>query len=300
MTLKILQHNCLDLFIFLDQEITKSIEEFTEDEWQNLTYSQKGNKPLAKIKELANLYLKINPDILVLNEIGGKESLENFNKYFLNNKYQVAIKEGSKRGIDTGFLIKHKLRFNHKGYKSIKVKNKTYEFSRSLNQITLIDKDNHPVLNIFGTHLKSLGGDGNNPDIIEKRFEEVKGITYILNQERKSSKAPYILTGDFNGNANFPDHDFEFEYLYKKTSLRDIHKIAKNDINSRYSFVHIFRDVFQYNQLDYIMLSKDLHKNIKTVKRFLFQKNKHIASLNDKESEPSDHYPQFVKIKVKI
>lgn len=300
MMLKILQHNCLDLFIFLDLEINKPISEFTEKEWQELTYSQKGNKPLSKIKELANLYLKINPDILILNEIGGKESLENFNKYFLNNKYQIAIKEGSKRGIDTGFLIKNKLRFNHKGYKNVKVKNKTYDFSRSLNQISLINEDNKPILNIFGTHLKSLGGDGNNPDIIEKRFEEIKGITEILKIERSKSKAPYILAGDFNGNANFPNHDFEFDYLYKKTSLRDVHHLKKNDINERYSFVRIFRNMLEYNQIDYILLSKDLHKSVKAVKRFLFAKNKHISTISEKESDPSDHYPQFVKIKVNL
>jgi endonuclease/exonuclease/phosphatase family metal-dependent hydrolase len=298
MTLKILQHNCLDLFIFLDTPINKPIEEYTEDEWQSLTYSQKGNKPLAKIKELAELYLKINPDILLLNEIGGKESLENFNKFFLKNKYQVAIKEGSKRGIDTGFLIKPKLRFNHHGYKKITCNDKEYFFSRTLNQVSILNEDNKVVLNIFGAHLKSLGGNGNSPEIIETRFNEVKGITYILKKQRKLTKAPYILAGDFNGNAKLNEFDFEFTEIYKKTSLRDIHDLSKNESVDRYSFVHMFRNNINFNQLDYIMLSKDLHSKLKTVKRFLFSKNKHVSTWAEKDKNPSDHFPQFAKIKL--
>lgn len=298
MTLKILQHNCQDFFIFIDTKINKEITNLSESEWQDLTYSQKNNKPLEKVKELAALYLKINPDIIILNEVGGKESLINFNTFFLNNKYEIAIKEGSKRGIDTGFLIKKRLKFSHIGYKNYKSKKEIFNFSRAINQISLFNEKNQVILNIFGIHLKSLGGKGNNPEIIEMRYKEIKYITEILKQVRKDTKAPYILAGDFNGNAKYQEYDFEFSTLYKKTSLRDAHDLKKTDDVNRYSFVHLFKNITSFNQLDYILLSKELHQKLKIVKRFLFNKEKHLSTLDEKEKEPSDHYPQFIKIKL--
>lgn len=298
MTLKIFQHNCLDLFIFLDFDLSKPIEDHSDEEWNSLTYSKKENKPLKKIKELADLYLKVNPDILILNEIGGLESLTNFNKHFLNDKYIPVMKEGSSRGIDTGFLIKKKLKFTHKGFSTYSVQGKKKYFSRCLNQLSILDKQGNIALNIFGTHLKSQRGSNGYGETMETRFHEVKAITEILKQEREKSKAPYILAGDLNGNCTFPDFDFEFSELYKNTSLRDIHWVNKNDNQDRYSFVRLYKDIIDFIQLDYILLSKDLHKNVKVVKRFLFEKDNHVSTSSEKENQPSDHYPQFVKIKL--
>lgn len=302
MKLKILQLNCLDLFIFIDNPLIKQLKDYSEDEWQRLTYSPKGNKKLKHIFSLANLIKKINPDVLLLNEVGGKESLSNFNKLFLNDKYQIAMKEKSTRGIDTGFLIKKQFKFKHKGYSKTKIEDKDYKFSRAINKLTILDKQEKPILNIFGVHLKSLRGDSTNPEIIETRYNEVKGLVHLMKDARKKDKAPYIVGGDFNGNAKLKDYDFEFKYLYRHTSLRDIHDLNKSSDLDRYSFVRLLRNnQIEYNQIDYIMLSKDLHKKINKVKRYLYRvdnKDTHISTYTEKNMLPSDHYPQFVSIKL--
>ena len=303
MKLRILQLNCLDLFIFIDQNLTKKIEEYSESEWQKLTYSLKGNKKLKHILELAKLIKKINPDIVLLNEVGGKESLENFNKYFLQDKYNSEMKEKSKRGIDTGFLIKKKIKYQFTGYTKINIEDKIYKFSRAINHLSIID-NNKKILNIFGVHLKSLRGDSSNPDIIETRYNEVKGLVHIMKECRKNDKCPYIVGGDFNGNATLKSHDFEFKFLYRHTSLRDIHDLNKSSELDRYSFVRLLRNnQVEYNQIDYLMLSKDLHKKLKKVKRLLYRKNNskqdhHIFTYDEKQELPSDHYPQFLEIKI--
>lgn len=303
MKLKILQLNCLDLFLFLDNPLTKSLDKYSEDEWQKLTISLKGNKKLDHLKKLSILLTKVNPDILILNEVGGTESLENFNQLFLKNRYNVAIKGKSTRGIDTGFLVRKNIKYLHKGYSKIKIEDKEYKFSRSVNQLTILDKENKPKLNIFGVHLKSLRGNSTDPEIIETRFNEVKGLTHLMKNSRQQDKCAYIVGGDFNGNAKHKDYDFEFNYLYRHTSLRDIHDLKKTPDIDRYSFVRLMRNnQVEYNQIDYIMLSKDIHKKVEKVKRYLYRgeqnKESHISTYSEKEQLPSDHYPQFVQIKL--
>lgn len=303
MKLKIVQINCLDLFVFIDQKIDKKIEDLTEEEWQSLTYSQKGNKPLDKIKKLAETLLKTKADIILLNEVGGQESLENFNQYFLKNKYHVAISEGSKRGIDTGFLIKKGIAFDFKDYKKVKLihSDEKFRFSRSVNQLTVKSKGKD-VLNIFGVHLKSKRGDGNDSDIIEIRYREVQGLVKIMKKVRKTTKLPYILCGDFNGPAGEKDHEFEFDSLYEKTSLKDIHDLNNSSAEDRYSFVRLLRGgKTEYVQIDYIMLSKDLHSSYRKPKRWMYRENQkdiYVVTGTEKEKLPSDHYPQSVVIKV--
>lgn len=300
MKLKIIQINCLDLFIFLDQKPNKKIKDLTEEEWQKLTYSPKGNKPLSKVTELAKILLKTKADVILLNEVGGTESLENFNKLFMKDKYVPALFEGSQRGIDTGFLVRKGIDFKIKGYKSFKLKDKPFYFSRAINQLVVKHK-HKDILNIFGVHLKSKRGDGNDPDIIEKRYHEVQGLVKIMKKERKATKLPYILCGDLNGPAGEKNHEFEFDSLYEKTSLKDIHDLNNSSDQDRYSYVRFFRQNIEYTQIDYIFLSKELHSRIKKVKRWLYRNGKDdifVATMSEKESLPSDHYPQSVIIKI--
>lgn len=303
MKLRIVQINCLDLFIFLDQKLEKSIKHYQEDEWQKLTYSQKGNKPLEKTKKLAETLLKTKADIICLNEVGGIESLTNFNKYFLKNRYVVAMADGSSdRGIDTGFLVKKKIDFKISGFKSHKSKkeDKDFKFSRTVNHLEIKKRDK-TVLNLFGVHLRSKRNGANDAKSIEVRFNEVKHLTHIMKNIRNENKAPYILLGDLNGSASLKDRDFEFDVLYQKTSLRDIHDIKKSSNQDKYSYVRFEGKNINYSQLDYIFLSKDLHKKIKRIKRWLYRNGKediHVTTLTEKFDQPSDHYPQMVDIKL--
>lgn len=299
MKLRLLQINCLDLFIFLDRPMEKDISEYSEEEWQSLTVSLRGNKILDRTKRLATSLLLSNADIICLNEVGGEESLINFNKYFLKNQYNVAMAPGSSnRGIDTGFLVRKGIQFEINGFKSMLIKGQPFFFSRTVNHL-LIKDQNKSILNIFGCHLRSKRAGPNDPTTIEIRYNEVKGLTKIINNTFKSDPTPIALMGDFNGNAGLYNRDFEFDSIYEKTDLRDIHDLTASSEQERYSFVRFEQNDINYCQLDYIFLSKDLHNKITQVKRWLYRTNDqdvYVATMNEKIDQPSDHYPQMVEI----
>lgn len=118
MTSKIDQHlrmvllNAENLFLLAERAMTKKDLELSEDQWQKLTSASFPNKSLSKCRALAEVIQRRNPDIVLLCEVGGRESLENFNHLFLDDKYSPVILEGnSDRHIHVGFLIRKPQRF---------------------------------------------------------------------------------------------------------------------------------------------------------------------------------------------
>ncbi len=85
-------------------------------------------KPKEKIQWLARSIQDINPDILSLCEIGGKESLEKFSQIYLKNQYHEALIQGnSNRNIHIGYLIKKSLSLSRTLHSS----RHSYKFSLS-------------------------------------------------------------------------------------------------------------------------------------------------------------------------
>ena len=111
------EFNVENLFLYLDhadQLRGQDIATLTEKEWQSLTASIVGNKPIEHVRSLAQAVLDINPDILMLCEVGGVESLANFSRLFLHDRYAVHLIEGnSDRGIDLGYLVRKSLPFHY-------------------------------------------------------------------------------------------------------------------------------------------------------------------------------------------
>jgi hypothetical protein len=302
--LKVLQINCLDLFLFLDQSPHKSLQDFTEDEWQGLTTSLRKNKPLDKTSKLAQALIKTEADIIVLNEVGGRESLDNFNKYFLHDAYTVAIAEGnSSRAIDTGFLVRKGIDHKCKGYSSVKQNGKDFKFSRTVNKLSILREDKTVLLNIFGVHLKSKRDGPNDWVSTEIRYKEVKALIALLKSNDKKYQVPYILAGDFNGNASLQSPDFEFDNFYEELDLKDVHDIKDSELQDRYSHIHFTQNDINYNQLDYIFLSKDLQTKLIKVQRWLYEENNqytHVVTITEKLNQPSDHYPQMAYLDIKV
>ncbi|MGE3757660.1 MAG: hypothetical protein AB7H97_07885, partial [Pseudobdellovibrionaceae bacterium] len=107
--LKCVLLNAENLFIYLDQK-PLNVELLSEDQWQKLSSSQYDLKSLRKTKGLAKVIQELSPDVVLLCEVGGLESLQNFNHYFLKNEYHCCLVEGnSDRGIDIGYLVKKDL-----------------------------------------------------------------------------------------------------------------------------------------------------------------------------------------------
>ena len=76
MNLKLCLINAENLFLLFDQFPTAEALHGDEAQWQKLSTSVYENKSLKKTWDLAKSILEINPDILMLCEVGGIEFLE--------------------------------------------------------------------------------------------------------------------------------------------------------------------------------------------------------------------------------
>ena len=155
-TLKCLLHNTQDLFLFMDKYKDEIVHELTEPKWQMLSTSLLPNKNLKKLLALKETYKAHDPDILLLIEVGGSESLNNFNKYFLDDAYEVFTSaSNSDRGIDLGFMVKKEIAsfFEFSAYVDNLLSNQK-KFSRGVFELKLKKEEEIKMIFLL-THLKS-------------------------------------------------------------------------------------------------------------------------------------------------
>ncbi len=324
--------NVENLFLLFDQPIPPHFQKLSEPQWQELSASVYENKPLQKCIEIANIIKEKDPDIMMLCEVGGLESLKNFNELFLDSLYSVALIEGnSDRNIDVGFLIKkpqnyyfdlstnknrplnylypHETTSQKTGYP---IKGVTQLFSRDCAELKLFKSDrNNPYLIVLLTHLKSrLDPERIDPGGTERRAAELRTSLEIYNElKQKYPNTPLILAGDMNGYAGRSSTgtmptDTEFAGIYADTDLQDVFEIAELSIEKRSTFYQIKNGrQADGKQIDYCFLSADLHSRLitKTCATYLFKDQFGFAldtptSLDAKSKLPSDHYPIFFSL----
>jgi endonuclease/exonuclease/phosphatase family metal-dependent hydrolase len=299
MKLKILFYNVENLFLSLENLSSTDFSKLSEENWQDSKASMTPNKSLKKTIGLRDIILKQDPDIILMCEVGGKESLENFNLYFLENKYECHTdRSNSKRGIDLGILVKKNFpsKCHLTNYLTYQGKNKHLkEFNRNVLKLNLESFK----LNLFLVHLKSkLDKDKKDFWGLEARSQEVQGLIELL----KSSDQDFILTGDFNGIASRYDTDEEFKDLYS-LPIEDSFELMKLPIEERWTHHHFTRAYRRSAQLDYIFLSNNLHSKLLSATKIAYEDfhGKNIdppKTLEEKLSYPSDHNPIMIEIEV--
>jgi hypothetical protein len=322
--LKLGLFNAENLFLLFDHPIPPHFQKLSEPQWQKLSASVYENKPLQKCLQIANLIKENSPDIMMLCEVGGLESLKNFNQLFLDSQYSVALIEGnSDRNIDVGFLIKknldfyfdlgtnknrplhylypHELTSQKTGYP---VKANTQLFSRDCAELKLFKTNrDDPFMIILLTHLKSrLDPERIDPGGTERRAAELRTTIQIYKElQQKFSRAHIILAGDLNGFAGRPATDAEFSAIYDQTDLQDIFEIADISLDKRSTFYQIKSgQKVEGKQIDYCFLPASIHPNLnqKSCVTYRFKDEFGFAldtptSLDAKGKLPSDHYPLF-------
>lgn len=324
LNLKIGLFNAENLFLLFDHEIPPHFEKMPENQWQKLSGSVYENKPLKKCLQIAALIQENDPDILMFCEVGGLESLHNFNKLFLNSHYSVALIEGnSDRHIDVGYLVKKNLPFyfdlsTNKNrplqflypheQQSLKtgypLKNTSQLFSRDCAELRLFGQNREkPFLILLLTHLKSrLDPERIDPGGVERRTAELRTALHIYHELHQTyPQSPIILAGDFNGFAGHPATDPEFMSLYQETSLQDILEIDHVSTDKRSTFFQIKNGGrTEGKQIDYIFLPAELHRYLKPQSAIAYQFKDELGSplpppktLDEKLQRPSDHLPLF-------
>ena len=316
--------NAENLFLLFDQEVPPHYLKLNEIQWQKLSSSVYENKALNKCVEIAQIIKNKAPDIMMLCEVGGLESLKNFNRLFLADQYHIALLEGnSDRNIDVGFLIKkqteyyfdiatNKNRPLHYLYPHEQVSKSTgypikassQFFSRDCAELRLFKKSKEePFLAILLTHLKSrLDPDKIDPGGTERRSAELRTTIQIYKELRQQNpNLPLILCGDMNGFAGKPNTDTEFLPLYQDTDLEDVLELANVSMDKRSTFYQIKNNQkVDGKQIDYCFITGNLqdHLAMDSVEVYRFRDQFGFAidqpkTLIDKSKLPSDHYPLF-------
>jgi endonuclease/exonuclease/phosphatase family metal-dependent hydrolase len=316
--------NVENLFLLFDQEIPAHFQKLNEAQWQKLSNSVYENKTLVKCNSIAQIIKENDPDIMMLCEVGGSDSLHNFNKLFLDNKYNVALIEGnSDRNIDVGYLIKKDVSFffdiaSNKNrplnflYPHEKLSKKTgYSikghsqfFSRDCVELRLFTQAKEsPFMVLLLTHLKSrLDPERIDPGGTERRSAELRTAVDIYKElKNQHPNTPIILSGDMNGFAGKPDTDPEFLPLYSETDLEDVLELACLSIDKRSTFYQIKNGAkAEGKQIDYCFISSHLKDKLVTqdVKVYRYKDEFGFAfdnpkTMDEKGRLASDHYPLF-------
>lgn len=333
--LRLVEFNVENLFVLLEKLPGSEAVDFSaisEKDWQKLTSSVRKNKPIEHVRAIARAVLDIDPDILMLCEVGGRESLENFNRYFLDGKYAAHLIEGnSDRGIDLGYLVKRDLPFTYDlishrhreidflyeherlsqetGYGHLRSARKaSHRFSRDVLEFRIYEDANQPpVLIALMVHLKSqLDRDRIDPGGRDRRKAELDKLVTIYEEisGEHQGQVPIVLAGDFNGVAALPEPSPEFESIYTKTNLKDCLEIAGVPTDERFTFQQFNRGrPGLFRQLDYVFVPPSLVPRVSKEESWVYrykdpkgQTQLLPRNLNEKRLLPSDHYPVILTL----
>jgi len=309
--LKIMVLNAENLFLLSDFPLNELDTQKSEADWQRLSTSIYPNKSLFKCRELAKVFFTVNPDLIFLSEVGGIESLKNYNRLFLKETYKEQLIQGnSDRHIDVGFLIRKTIPLvaEIQTNRDRPINGLGEKFSRDALELHLSAQPGGiPILSCILTHLKSrLDPDGKDPSGFNQRKAELKTLIEIYRDHQKKfgSKVPTLVAGDFNGNASPRKTDPEFQPIYDETDLTEICSHAGLPVESCYTFFQVNRKGPEGRQLDYCFASKSalpfLDQESVKILSYLTPSGEEAPpprSLEAKGLLPSDHYPLVLKLK---
>jgi endonuclease/exonuclease/phosphatase family metal-dependent hydrolase len=274
----------------------EDLSQMTEPKWQLLSTSLKTNKDLSKVLDLAFCIKQTNVDICLLTEIGGRESIDNFNKHFLDNEYQVYHEPtNSDRGIDLAILVRHSIapqcdfQIHRDKVFARGVLNLNYQISPDKN------------LRFLLTHLKSkLNKRGADFEGRSQREREVKRLIRI---SKEYPKDDVIISGDLNGIIYKDETEEELTSFATKAGLEDIleHENLPNFDRCTYIYYNKQHESHMM-QLDYFLMTKELYSKTKAIGSVVDCDGKkrvnYPQTLKEKRALPSDHYPILIQLSI--
>jgi len=234
--------NAENFSLLFDRSLNREeLEALSDAEYRGMNPSiWNPNKDRDKIAAIARVILAEGFDILGICEVGGLETLENFNALYLEGRYECHLyEENSRRGIFVGALVK-KGRFP--GYRAENVKG---DFSRNLLRLELGSKGGG--LTVFVTHLKSQRGDDRG---LEFRVDEVRRLAALVPRRRA------VVMGDFNGILIRGMNQFEYD-PFLELPLSDV--LAAVGVPPQERRTHWFFGAgSRGSQLDYVFCTHDI------------------------------------------
>lgn len=276
-TLKIASFNAENFYLLLDRPLSRDeLDALGGTAYRAMNPSiWNPNKDRAKIAAIADTILENDFDLVGMCEVGGLETLENFNALYLGGRYDCYLhEENSTRGIYAGALLK-------KGrFPGASARNVPGEFSRNLLRLELGEEGGR--LEIFVVHLKSQRGDDNGIDF---RINEVNRLASLVRRER------CIVMGDFNGILIRGMHQFEYEPFLALPLCDVLAAVGIPPLERRTHYW--FGNGTKFSQLDYIFCTHDIHVIDAGVIEDNIPHNR-----EEREKLPSDH--AFIRATIEL
>lgn len=312
--LKVCSFNVENLFLSMEYYRGESFDGLSEMEFRDFALAQfrRRQKPLRKLWGLAQAFLDINADIFLLVEVGGPDSLANFNKHFLGDRYEPVFVEGnSRRNIDLGFLVRRGsgLRVEAFSNRELPVEVRAYQgsyrakFSRDVAELRVMGDsgDATPSLICLLTHLKSKISSDQDFRGADLRSAEARALAEFYGATRaRFPGVPVLLGGDFNAEL-----DSEELAPLRATDLADFQDLRGAPREERTSIVHITHQGEALHQvIDYILVSPELASRVEAAgsgvyryKGFYDIPDPLPTTLREKFRLPSDHYPLVLSLR---
>lgn len=310
--MKVMVLNAQDLFLFMDKHGHSEIPvtELNEIKWQLMSSSLFSNKSKEKCQILAQTITEADADVVMMTEVGGLESLNNFAKHVLQDKYlALSLPSNSDRGIDLGYLLKKDLpyKINLKSHIDFPLPAPALRFSRDVLRLDLIENNSIKMIFLL-VHIKSkLDLKKSDFEGRSKRIKEIKGLIDIyLKLSGEYPDVPILVGGDMNGHAGEKDTEEEFKQIYQFTDLKDIAYLANISQEDRFSYIYFNRGGNRFEQqIDYLFISERF-KDLIIKDNCYFPRYKNLEGLplpipkrmEQKNILPSDHYPFLASIKM--
>ncbi len=289
----------------MDKYDGEDLEELFPPKWQLFSSSFFPNKPLEKLIEIKKMIKTLDPDMLFLTEVGGAESLENFNKYFLDDQFYILCEpSNSDRGIDLGYMINKRLPYKAELISHTKKRlSNSKKFARGLMELRLSLNDSYVYINYL-VHLKSKLN--LKRDDFEGRSQRQAEVDYLkelyLKHSKKYDNIPITISGDFNGIIYKEETEQEFKELLEQTDLKDAFEHKSLDLQKRMSYCYFNRQGARYPmQLDYFLLGQK-HAQILNSARLIGFNEPYLdtyelpGSLQEKFKMASDHFPLLIEL----
>lgn len=282
--------------------ITFNAQDFTLYEKADSKLDRATPKEEKHVKAIAKTLFENNPDVIVLQEIGSKYSLEKLAELGAKDQYTTVFIQGNdnqsfgpsknqaKHGRHIGFLIKKNLGLQHTVTANLRIpyqgaeKNRNFLFDRGLPVITFYEPNNrNPLFVLIGVHNHSIGNGGKFLEI--KAQEEQAMIDMIQKIENTyGMNLPIILSGDFNLGVN------EYGRLYrlrkKMVDSFDDLKVASTDTRRVTQIFHATNQILSLaRQVDAVFVNPILANRIRA-----------SSTLNFLVDDVSDHKPLMVDI----
>ena len=242
LSLRVAAFNAENFYLLLDRAYDRAeLEALDEEAYAAMNSSIfNPNKERGKIASIASTILERAYDLVGLCEIGGMESLANFNRIHLGGLYDCFLhEENSRRGIYAGALVKKGV------FGRVEAEAMPGAFSRNLLRLRL-DGDG-AVLEVFVIHLKSQYGEDRG---IAQRIREVETLASLVRVRN------CVVMGDFNGILIRGEAQFEYE-SFLALPFRDVLEAVGIPPDERRTHYH-FGPRANFAQLDYIFCTPDI------------------------------------------